>query len=134
MKSITYKKLLQVLLFLIALHSTCYGIGLILFPPGLFAFFGFNLPQTFFADQGGLFHILISTVYILAAIDLSHASRLIAITCLVKFSAFIFLMAWYLFGIPLWIILVSAILDLMMGLLVLLLYLGYRRSLRQPPL
>ncbi|MBN1198477.1 MAG: hypothetical protein JXA23_03925 [Bacteroidales bacterium] len=131
MRPVPYKTLLQVLLLLIAFHSICYGIGLILFPPAFFALFGFNLPQTFFADQGGLFHILISSVYILAAIDLPRAGKLIAVTCLVKFSAFLFLMAWYIFGISLWIILISAILDLLMGLLVLWLFTRYRRSLRQ---
>ncbi|TSA29890.1 MAG: hypothetical protein D4R67_01380 [Bacteroidetes bacterium] len=115
-------------LWLIAIHSICYGVGLILFPPSFFAYFGFDLPQTFFADQGGVFHILISSVYILAAIDLPHASRLIGITCFVKFSAFIFLMAWYIFGLPSWIILVSGILDLLMGLVVWFLYAGYRKS------
>lgn len=130
MSQLPFKKLLQILLWLIAIHSICYGFGLILFPPSAFSFFGFELPQTFFADQGGLFHILISLVYLFAALDLPHASRLILVTCTVKFSAFLFLMAWYLFGLPLLIILGSGILDLIMGVLVLLLYIGYRRSLQ----
>lgn len=125
----SFGALLKLVLWLIAIHSTCYGIALILFSPHYFALFGFDLPQTFFADQGGIFHILISTVYIFAALDLKSASRLIFITCLVKFSAFVFLTAWYLFGLSSWIILVSGILDLLIGVTVWLLYLGYRRSI-----
>lgn len=129
MHNVPYAPLLKGLLWLIAFHSVCTGIGLILFPPSVFAYFGFSVPQTFFADQGGVFHMVISSVYILAAIDLANSSRLIGITCFVKFSAFLFLMAWYFFGLPSWIILVSGLLDLLMGLVVLLLFLGFKKSL-----
>jgi len=39
-------------------------------------------------------------------------------------------MAWYIFGMHSWIILVSGILDFLMGLVVIILYLGYRKSFK----
>lgn len=128
MKTDHFSLALKWVLWLIAIHSICYGICLIIFPPDIFTYFGFPMTQTFFADQGGVFHLLISSVYILAALDLQNSRKLIYITCFVKFSAFVFLIAWYIFGLSSWIILVSGILDLLMGLVVLVLYWGYRRS------
>ena len=126
MKHVSCGWWLKILLWLIALHSVGYGIGLILFPPEFFAWFGFTLPEKFFADQRGVFHIVIAGVYVMAALDLPKASRLIFLTCIIKFGATIFLFAWYIFGIQLWIILVSGLLDLAMGLCVMLLFLCYR--------
>jgi len=132
MRKIPFEFLLRLVLWLIAIHSICYGIGLIIFPSSVFAFFGFTLPQKFFADQGGVFHLIISAVYILAALDLPNASRMIFLTCFTKFSATIFLFAWYFFGLQSWIILVSGIGDFSMGLAVLLLYTGYKRYFIYP--
>lgn len=130
MKLFPFTLALKWVLWLIAVHSICYGICLIVFPPEVFDYFGFSLTQTFFADQGGVFHLIISSVYIFAAWDLPESSKLIGITCFVKFSAFIFLMAWYIFGMHSWIILISGILDLLMGIAVLILFIGYRKSIK----
>lgn len=128
MQRINYSLLLQWILWLIAIHSICYGLALIIFPAGFFSFFGFVLPEKFFADQGGVFHLIISAAYIMAARDLMNSDKLIFLSCFTKFSATIFLLTYFLFAGHLWIILFSGILDFLMGLAILLAYLGYKKQ------
>jgi hypothetical protein len=128
MKGINYSQLLRWILWLIAIHSICYGLALIIFPASFFSFFGFDLPEKFFADQGGVFHLIISAAYIMAARDLQHSRKLIFLSYFTKFSATVFLISYFLFAGRLWIILFSGILDFLMGLAILLAYLGYKKQ------
>ncbi len=52
-------KLLKIFLLLVALHSFCVGVGLILIPLEYFDLFGFHAYSgNFFKIQAGVFHIV----------------------------------------------------------------------------
>ncbi|MBE0647778.1 MAG: hypothetical protein IH596_08340 [Bacteroidales bacterium] len=115
-------------LWLIALHSIGFGLALIIFPCSVLEFFGFTISQKFFAAQGGVFHLIISFVYIRAAMDPEHSKDLVILACITKFSATVFLFAYYIFGTPLIVIFFSGFMDFIMGLAILIFYLLFRKS------
>ena len=92
-------------------------------------FFGFRLVEKFFAVQGGVFHIVVSLAYIMAAMDLQNAKKLIILSCTAKFMATIFLISWFIFGSHIFMVIFSGIADFLMGIAILSLYLLYRNTL-----
>ncbi|MCX6280644.1 MAG: hypothetical protein NTU51_01610 [Bacteroidetes bacterium] len=128
MTSINSRLLLQWVLWLIAIHSICFGLALISFPSGWINFFGFQLQEKFFADQGGVFHLIISLAYIMAALSPENSLKLIILSCVTKFTAALFLFSYFLFDKPIFMVLVSGIGDLLMGLAILFSYRLYIRS------
>ena len=92
-----YRKILQWFLWLIAIHSIGFGIALVVLPIPVIEFFGFQLEEKFFAVQGGIFHIVVSLAYIMAAIDLDNSRKLIILACVAKFMATLFLLSYYFF-------------------------------------
>jgi hypothetical protein len=129
MLKLNYEKSLKLILWLIALHSFCFGIALIVLPISVIEFFGFRLIEKFFAIQGGVFHIVVSLAYIMAAMDLRNALKLIILSCTAKFMATIFLLTWFFFGSHIFMVIFSGIADFLMGIAILSLYLMYRKSL-----
>ena len=127
MKKELYRKILQWILWLIAIHSICFGLALIIFPIGFIEFFGFRLQEKFFADQGGLFHLIISTVYIMAARNPERAGKLIFLSCFTKFSASVFLISYFIFGGHIIMVFLSGIGDFLMGVAI---FLSYRLFLK----
>jgi hypothetical protein len=127
-KQMNYRKICQWILWLVALHSLGFGLALISLPIPVIEFFGFRLQEKFFAVQGGVFHIVVSAAYIMAALDLGRAQKLIILACMAKFSATIFLISYYLFVSPIFMVLFSGIADFLMGLVILLSYQKYRKS------
>lgn len=130
-KRSTSKTLLVWLLWLIAIHSICFGLTLIILPCNVLQYFGFDISQKFFATQGGVFHLIISYAYIRSAIRLDESKDLIILAIITKFSATIFLFFYYFFGTNILIILISAFSDFLMGLSVLLLFVLYRLSYKR---
>lgn len=122
-----YALLLKWILWLVAIHSICFGISLIVLPISVIEFFGFQLEEKFFAVQGGVFHIVVSLAYIMAAFDLEHSGKLIAISCTAKFMATIFLLSYFFFVKHIFMIIFSGFADFLMGLTILVLYLLYKR-------
>jgi uncharacterized membrane protein YbhN (UPF0104 family) len=62
------RKILSVILWLIAVHSFTVGVGMILMPTALIEFLGFKSGlDRFFSYQGGVFHIIMAVAYLLAA-------------------------------------------------------------------
>ncbi len=120
-----YALLLKWILWLVAIHSICFGISLIVLPIPVIEFFGFQLEEKFFAVQGGVFHIVVSMAYIMAALDLEHSGKLIAISCTAKFMATIFLLSYFFFVKHIFMIIFSGFIDFLMGLTILVLYLLY---------
>ena len=95
-QNVNFGKILQWFLWLIAAHSIGFGISLIVLPISVIEYFGFHLgTEKFFAVQGGVFHIVLSMAYIMAAMDLPRSSKLIALSCSAKFMATIFLLSYY---------------------------------------
>ena len=131
MKKINHGNILSMILWLIALHSFIVGIGLIVMPPQLMEFLGFNsLGDRFFQSQGGVFHIVMAIAYSLAALRTSRFECLILFSIIVKFSATIFLFIYYFFAAQIWMVLLSGITDCLMGIVILLEYALYRQKIK----
>ena len=128
MSSSNHRLLLQWVLWLIAVHSICFGMALIIFPTGWIEFFGFQLREKFFADQGGVFHLIISLAYIIAALDPENSKKFVFLSYMTKFAAAAFLFSYYLFDRPIFMVLLSGVGDLMMGLAILISYRLYIKS------
>ncbi len=128
MNTANRRLLLQWILWLIAIHSICFGFILIVFPPLWIEYFGFQLREKFFADQGGVFHLIISLAYIMAALSPETSKKLIILSCVTKFTASVFLFSYFLFDRPIIMVLLSGVADLMMGLAILASYRFYIKS------
>jgi len=128
MKNIRYDLLLKWILWLVAIHSICFGIALVILPISFIEFFGFRLEEKFFADQGGVFHLVVAVAYIWAALDLENSFKLIVLSCTAKFVATIFLVSYYIFGSHIFMVIFSGFADFMMGMAILVLYLLYRKQ------
>lgn len=116
-------KLLTVFLWLVSLHSFFVDTGLILLPTSAFEFLGF-LPtyDRFFSTQGGVFHFAMSVAYGMAAYNLIKNKQLVVFSVIVKFIAAVFLIIYFVFISRQWLIIASAISDMLMGIVILLLY------------
>jgi hypothetical protein len=130
MKTTDYNfgKILQWFLWLIAIHSICFGIALVILPISVIELFGFQLTEKFFAVQGGIFHIVVSLAYIMAALDLDNSRKLIILSCTAKFMATLFLLSYYFFVSHIFMVIFSGFADFLMGLAILLTYLLYQKS------
>ena len=114
---------LKVFLWLVALHSFCVGLGLMLVPLEYYDFFGFGEYQgNFFKIQAGVFHLVMVIAYAFAARDPVKYRVMILFSILAKFSATIFLIGYYIFGEAVWMVIVSGIADFLMGLILLAFY------------
>ena len=115
---------MSVLLYLITLHSLVVGVILVFITFGALAQFGYrDYHGTFFKVQGGVFHIVMSIIYFMAARDPIKYRTLVFLIILIKFVATLFLFSYYLFADRIWMVAASGAGDLIMGLLVLLLFL-----------
>ena len=123
-----YGRILQWFLWLIALHSIGFGIALIVLPISVIEFFGFHLVEKFFAVQGGVFHIVVSLAYIMAALDLNRSAKLIVLSCTAKFMATLFLLSYYFFVNHIFMVIFSGIADCLMGLAILFTYMLYQHT------
>ena len=122
-------KSLKVFLWLVALHSFCVGMGLILIPLAYYDMFGFgNYRGDFFKIQAGVFHLVMVMAYSLGAYDPVKYRVLIIFAILAKFTATFFLLGYSLFIDMIWTVLVSGIADALMGLILLGLYRKLVRS------
>ena len=117
--------LFQLLLYLIALHSFCVGIALIVLPFSVLSWFGFTIdPYRFFSTQGGVFHVVMSIGYLLAAKNPLAEKSLIIFIILAKWIAFLFLGFYFLFSEMVPVIAISAVSDGLMGLMVMMFFLA----------
>lgn len=125
------RKRLMMILALVAVHSFCVGIGLIIRPAELMRMFGFGLCyERFFPTQGGVFHIVMAIGYIMAAVDVDKYRCLAIFSIVVKLLATVFLLTYFLFMEPIWLVLASGIGDGLMGLLIYLSLRSYLNSIR----
>lgn len=110
-------KLLKIFLILVAIHSFCVGLGLILIPLDYFDLFGFQeYSGNFFKIQAGVFHIVMSGAYVSAAYDPLGNRIMIRFAILAKMIAFVFLISYAVFIDMVWMVLASGIFDFIMGL------------------
>jgi hypothetical protein len=120
------RKILSVILWLIAVHSFTVGVGMILMPTALMEFLGFKSGlDRFFSYQGGVFHIIMAVAYLLAAQRSERFEVLVLFSIIVKFSATVFLFVYYLFAAQLLLVLFSGVTDFLMGIALLWAYTSY---------
>jgi hypothetical protein len=131
MKKIRYDYLLKWILWLIAIHSICFGISLVILPIRVIELFGFHLTEKFFADQGGVFHLVVAVAYIWAALDLENSFKLIVISVTAKFMATLFLLTYFIFINHIFMVVFSGLADFLMGLAIWGLYFLYRRQVTE---
>ncbi len=123
------RRRLSLVLWLIALHSATVGLCLIFLPDSIVQQFGFNgCSERFFRAQGGVFHIVMTVAYSLPALNVERFRCMIIFSIMVKFMAVVFLLTYYFLLGESWTILLSGLGDGVMGLLILVAFLSYRRS------
>ncbi len=111
-------KLLRIFLILVALHSFCVGLGLILIPLDYFDLFGFHAYSgIFFKTQAGIFHLVMCGAYVSAALDPSGNRIMIRFAIFAKMFATVFLVSYAVFIDMIWTVLASGIIDFVMGLI-----------------
>jgi hypothetical protein len=128
MKKFRYDLLLKWILWLVAIHSICFGISLVILPIKYIEFFGFQLTEKFFPDQGGVFHLVVAVIYIWAALDLENSFKLIVLSCTAKYVATIFLLSYFFFVDHKFMVIFSGLADFLMGLTIMVLYILYRKQ------
>jgi len=115
--NLKYLKLLKIFLILVAIHSFCVGLGLILIPLDYFDLFGFHeYSGNFFKIQAGVFHIVMCGAYVSAAHDPIKNRIMIYFTIFAKMIATVFLISYAVFIDMVWMVLASGIFDFVMGL------------------
>ena len=116
-------KYLKIFLWLVAIHSFCVGLGLMVIPLEHYDLFGFEDYQgDFFKIQAGLFHLVMVIAYVFAALDPVKYRVMILYSIIAKFAATLFLISYSIFGEPVWMVIVSGIADFIMGLILLAFY------------
>jgi hypothetical protein len=120
---------LRLLLWLVAAHSVGVGLGLILHPPALLVWMGFEaLCEPFFAVQGGVFHLVVAVAYGLAACAPARREPLIDFAVMTKSLAAVFLVLYWSRQPHLWSVLASGIVDGLMALAIVLARHRWRRA------
>ncbi len=111
------------LLWLMAIHSFFVALGLIFLPTKFLPYFGFlGYSGRFFQMQSGVFHIVMSSAYLMGAYQFKQSNALVQFAVLAKSIATIFLITIFIFYEPNWMILLSAIGDGGMALVLFLLF------------
>lgn len=113
---------------LVALHSYAVGIGLLILARFTLPLGGFSLPEDlFFVRQGGVFHLVVATGYLLEW----QRYRSIGLMLVAKGLATVFLgLSWLSSSAPPWLVGASALQDGAMGAVALWLVLSGRVALR----
>jgi hypothetical protein len=122
-----YLKLLKIFLILVAIHSFCVGLGLILIPLDyfdLFGFYGYN--GNFFKIQAGVFHIVMSGAYVSAARDPVRNLVMIRFAIFAKMMATVFLISYAVFIDMVWMVMASGVFDFVMGLVLIWFFRGLK--------
>jgi len=112
------KKVFSLFLWLVSLHSFLVGLALI-FPPEIFmqTFEFLKVDEVFFRMQAGVFHILMSVIYGMAATNINKYRNLVTVSIIAKMIATIFLISFFILQEKIWIVLVSGIGDFLMGVI-----------------
>jgi hypothetical protein len=120
-------KLLKIFLILVALHTFCVGLGLILIPLDYFDLFGFHAYSgNFFKIQAGVFHIVMCLAYALAAMDPVRNRIMIRFAIFAKMMATVFLISYAVFIDMVWMVMASGVFDFIMGLVLIWFHKGLK--------
>ncbi len=113
---------MKIFLVLVAIHSILVGICLIVSPVTFIELLGFPMKEKFYATQGGVFHLVVSVAYLMAARDIFAGKNLIVFSISAKAIATVFLFTYYVAVNPILLVLLSGAGDLIMGLILYWLY------------
>lgn len=117
-------------MWLVAAHSLSTGIGLIFLPSGLFEKLGYNMiTERFFAVQGGIFHIVMCAGYLMAAVKREKYEGVVYLAIIAKLFATVFLITYSVVTAWIWVVFLSGIFDLLMGVFMYFLYKQYKKSI-----
>ena len=122
------ERILKIFLWLVTFHSMVAGIILIEGTPEIFYFFGFTDQIGFFSVQAGVFHLVMGVAYLMTIYTLRKESVIIWFCITAKMMATVFLVLYFILFDPIWIVLVSGIGDFLMGLLMWMFFMNYKRS------
>lgn len=126
------KLLFSIFMFLVLIHSFIIGIALIFSPTSIFEFFGYKkITEQFFHVQGGIFHIVMSIGYAMAAMRPSRFDGVIIFSITAKFTAVLFLFIYSIFIRFIPVVFLSGFGDLVMGILILILYKNLKKSIKE---
>jgi hypothetical protein len=101
-----------IVLFGVALHSLLTGIILIVQPDAFMRWAGWGVARpSFFAAQGGVFHVLVVALYLRAARRVPERRVLVPYIVFVKTAAAVFLISYYLCVEELLLILAAGLFD-----------------------
>jgi hypothetical protein len=103
----------------------------VILPIPVIELFGFHLTEKFFADQGGVFHLVVAVAYIWAAIDLKNSFKMIVLSCTAKYVATVFLLSYFFFVDHKFMVIFSGIADFLMGFTIMILYILYRNQSKE---
>ena len=109
--------LIRMALYVYVLHSFVVGVLLIVFPVELLSIFGYeNYSGGFFKVQGGVFHIVMCMFYYEAIRQLTRSLVLVKLSFVVKLLAALFLFLYYFLAESIWMVGLSGLGDLALGL------------------
>ncbi len=97
-------------------------------PDSWFDFFGFNISNRFFPLQGGIFHLVMVIVYIIAAFKPKNAFTPVIISLSAKMMAGIYLLLYYFFAEKITTVLLSGIGDFAMFFMILFSYMSFKNQ------
>ena len=124
------KKLFSLFMWFVMFHSVIVGIALTFSPSSVFEYFGYKkISENFFHAQGGVFHIVMSIGYFLAALKPEKYEGVVYLSMAAKFIAVIFLTIYSVFVCFIPVVFLSGIGDLIMGILILFLYNKFKKTL-----
>jgi len=116
----------KIMFILIALHSFIIGSGLIICPGKFLSFFSFNVPaEKFFPMQSGIFHYIMTFGYIMIALWPERNHGLILLSIITKLMATVFLFSYYFLADKGWAVLLSGVIDCIIGLTILWCYFDF---------
>lgn len=125
-----YRSYLRGMLWLFVIHTTAVAIGLFILPTKYLIYFGLDGYQgRFFQTQAGVFHLVMGVAYLLALYHGEKQYCLIYFAVIAKSIAAVFLLLYYMFMEPSWILVFSALGDGVLGLMLLFLYKRFKVSL-----
>ena len=115
---------------LVAAHSLSTGLGLIFLPSGLFEKLGYSMiTERFFAVQGGVFHIVMFAGYLMAAIKKEKYEGVVHLAIIAKLFATVFLITYSVVTVWIWVVFLSGIFDLLMGVFIYFLYKQHKNNI-----
>jgi hypothetical protein len=121
---------LALILWLVAAHSLCVGLGLIFLPDDLLSFFGFAPGgERFFRVQAGVFHFVMVVVYATAAVHFITSPDSTYLAIAAKFIAMVFLIFYYLLGAQILMVLISGLVDGAFGVIIAWAFSSYRQTI-----